>query len=130
MSTTDKHSYVYRSGDLFFGARLRRFLETFLVGSYASPVYITYWSVLHFVSGLLTAYVLTVTNTESPYWVGLGLHTLWEGWQVLIGMAHPLRLTGHNGLVDILMDTVLFMVGMWVYKVVMGSKNGKVSSFH
>lgn len=121
MVSTDKQSYVYRSGDLFFGARLRRALETFLVGSYASPVYITYWSILHFVSGLLTAYVLAEIYTVpgvSPYWVGLGIHTLWEGWQVLIGMAHPLRLTGHNGLVDIVMDTALFMAGMWVYDTV------------
>lgn len=129
MTAVDKQSYVYRSGDLFLGARLRRALETFLVGSYTSPVYITYWSVLHFVSGLLTAYVLMETNTKSPYWIGFGLHTLWEGWQVLIGMAHPLRLTGHNGLVDIVMDTVLFMVGMWVYEVAMGSKVVKASNY-
>jgi hypothetical protein len=119
MTATDKQSYLYRSGDLFAAARVRRFLETFLVGSYQSPVYLTYWSVLHFVSGVLTAYVLVELDPAflpkvSPYWVGLSLHTLWEGWQMLIGMSHPLRLTGHNGIVDIAMDTALFMAGMWV----------------
>lgn len=125
MVAPDKQSYLYRSGDLFAAASVRRFLETFLVGSYRTPVYLTYWSVLHFVSGILTAYVLvrvdsTLLPKVSPYWVGLGLHTLWEGWQVLIGMSHPLRLTGHNGFVDFVMDTALFMVGMWV---VLGNMN-------
>lgn len=113
----DKHSYWYRSGDLFLGERLRRALETFLVGDYTTPIYITYWSVLHFVSGLLVAHALRWwgQTAASAYWIGLGLHTVWEGWQVFIGMANPMRLIGHNGLVDILMDTALFMAGMWVY---------------
>jgi hypothetical protein len=117
MSTSNKHSYLYRSGDLFFGSRIRRMLETFLVGSYTSAVYITYWSVLHFVSGMMFAYAFEknlLSARRQPYWIGLGLHTVWEGWQVLIGMAHPMRTTGHNGLVDILMDTGLFMAGMWI----------------
>ena len=109
----DRSSYLYRSGDLFLGERARRFLETFLLGNYSTPVYITYWSVLHLLSGVAFAYVCAQYSLQSPYVLGFLVHGAWELWQIAIGMSHPLRLTGHNGLVDILMDTLLFLVGMW-----------------
>lgn len=111
--TSPTTSYLYRSGDLFLGERARRFLETFLLGNYSTPIYITYWSILHFFSGVVFAYVCTLYSLQSPYVLGFVVHALWELWQIAIGMSHPLRLTGHNGLVDIVMDTVLFMAGMW-----------------
>lgn len=114
MPPADTASYVYRSGDLFLGARARRVLETFLFGNYNTLIYITYWSVLHFLSGVLFAYVCARYSLQSPYVLGFWVHTAWEAWQVAIGMSHPLRLTGHNGLIDIAMDTALFMAGMWI----------------
>lgn len=118
MNPVDTASYLYRSGDFFFGKRVRRFLETFLIGNYTTPVYITYWSVLHFLSGVLFVYICARYSLQSPYVLGFWLHTAWEAWQVAIGMSHPLRLIGHNGLIDILMDTALFMAGMWVFATV------------
>lgn len=112
----DKNGLLYRSGDLFFGPEIRRFLETFIIGSYQTSIYITYWSVLHLISGVLTYIILTtyIPNNKYPYSVGLILHTLWELWQVYIGSSKPWFWKGHNGLTDFLMDTLLFTLGMYV----------------
>ncbi len=113
----DKDSLLFRSGDLFFGPEMRKFLETFLIGSYDSPIYITYWSILHFISGIITAYILHtyVPNIKHPYSVGFALHTLWELWQVYIGMSRPWNWKGHNGFIDFIMDSALFLAGMYTY---------------
>lgn len=113
----DKDGLLFRSGDFFFSREIRQFLHTFIYGSYESTIYITYWSVLHFISGILTSYVL---KTYMPYIihsyvVGFILHSLWEVWQVYIGMSRPWNWKGHNGFTDLFLDTGLFMAGMYVY---------------
>ncbi len=105
-------NWLYASGDLFFPASIRKFLETFLIGSYDSYIYITYWSILHFVSGILVATLLLKNKANNILLKGFLLHTLWEVWQTLIGMAKPWNLKGHNGFLDIVTDTVLLMLGM------------------
>ena len=45
------------------------------------------------------------------------LHTVWEFWQIFIGMSDPFRLTGNSNLVDIILDTTLFILGAFIYKV-------------
>jgi hypothetical protein len=112
----DKDGLLFRSGDLFFPREIRRFLETFLIGSYQTSIYITYWSVLHFISGVLTYILLTtyIPNIKYPYSVGFVIHTLWELWQVYIGSSKPWNWAGHNGFTDLVMDTALFMLGMYV----------------
>jgi hypothetical protein len=102
------NSLLYQSGDLFFNREIRAFLETPLVGSYQEPFYLTYWSVLHFVSGILFALI------SKSYLAGCMVHSTWELWQVYIGMNKPWNLTGHNGIVDIVTDTLLFLAGMMV----------------
>lgn len=98
--------------------QIKKFLETFLFGSYDSYIYITYWSILHFISGILVAAVLVAKGHEKTlYWKGFLLHTLWEVWQVVIGMSKPWKLNGHNAFLDIVTDTILFMLGMIVYRV-------------
>jgi len=42
------------------------------------------------------------------------IHTIWEYWQIYIGMSKPLRLTYHNNLIDIIFDTVIFMLGSYL----------------
>ena len=39
-------------------------------------------------------------------------HTLWEIWQMMIGMSHPCKIKGAGNLVDVLMDTSFFMAGL------------------
>lgn len=114
-------SWIYRSGDVFAPKHIRAFLETFLYGSYDQTVYITYWSIMHLLSGVFTAIVLQrLKITKHPYWMGFLIHTLWELWQVWINMSKPFKIVGHNNIVDIILDTVLFMIGMGL---VLGQKN-------
>lgn len=101
-----KDSLLYQSGDLFFNQEIRAFLETPLVGSYQEPFYLTYWSILHLVSGFFFALI------SKSYLAGFMVHSTWELWQVYIGMNKPWNLIGHNGLVDIITDTLLFLGGM------------------
>ena len=44
------------------------------------------------------------------------VHTLWELWQMLIGMSKPYKLTGRSNVVDTLMDTVFFMLGAYMLR--------------
>jgi hypothetical protein len=110
-----KDSFIYRSGDLFAPKNVRAFLETFIYGSYNDTVYITYWSVLHLLSGIGLAIVFrTWTMPKNPYIIGFIVHTVWELWQILIKMSNPFKVVGHNNIVDTLLDTALFMFGMWI----------------
>ena len=109
---------LYQSGDLFLPTKARAFLETPLVGSYNETFYITYWSLLHFVSGIFFALIARVYKLQSPYLYGFFAHGAWELWQVYIGMNKPWNLTGHNGIGDITTDTVLFMLGLFIYQII------------
>jgi hypothetical protein len=117
----DKDTLLYRSGDVFMPERIRRFLGTFVYGNYQTPVYITYWSFLHALSGILFAVLLLqasqwipYSHSLNPYSYGFLVHSAWELWQFAIGMNRPFQLRGHNGLIDIVMDTAFFMAGMAV----------------
>lgn len=112
-----KHPF-YASGDLFLPAQVRAFLETELIGRQRDTFYITYWSLMHAVSGVLFGYFVHKlwTVVANFYLIALLVHTCWEGWQVYIGMAHPFSIKGKGNIVDILMDTTLFMTGATIYK--------------
>jgi hypothetical protein len=109
---------LYPSGDLFLPAKIRKFLETELVGRQSNTFYITYWSLIHAVSGLLFGFVMFkfFKVFANYYTIALIVHSFWEMWQVYIGMAHPLALKGKGNIVDILMDTSMFMAGVAIYK--------------
>jgi hypothetical protein len=113
---TDRESLAFRSGDAFFPEKVRRFLGTFVYGSYKTPIYISYWSFMHALSGALFAVVCLKFTAAfpNPYLYGFLVHSAWELWQFAIGMNHPFQLRGHNGLIDIVMDTAFFMAGMAV----------------
>jgi len=103
---------LYDSGDLFLPQAWRDFLSTPLVGNYDTFIYVTGWSFMHLLSGVLFGSFAVYNQIKHPYWVGLALHTIWECWQILIGMNKPWNLTGHNGFVDIVVDTLFFMGGL------------------
>ena len=44
------------------------------------------------------------------------IHTIWELWQMLIGMSKPYKLTGRSNLIDTIMDTIFFMVGAYIVR--------------
>jgi hypothetical protein len=107
---------LFLSGDLFLPKSVRTFLEQYWVGNDRSLVYITNWSLIHLVSGILTGYILkTYWPTYGYYWTGFLIHSVWELWQILVKNTPYWTLRGR---VDVVMDTVLFMFGMWVYHVI------------
>jgi hypothetical protein len=105
---------LFRSGDLFLPFAVRRFLEQYSVGSDTSLLYINNWSIVHLLSGVLTAYVLLRIGSQKDLYVqALLLHTSWELWQIL-GKNTLIGTT--RGQLDVLMDTAFFMAGVWLYK--------------
>lgn len=109
-----KTDYIFQSGDLFLSKYMRSFLETFIYGNYKQSIYITYWSIMHLLSGIVVAYVFKYYEITEPYFKGFIIHSLWELWQIFIGMSYPYKFTGKNNIFDILLDTVFFMFGMWL----------------
>jgi len=101
---------LYLSGDLFLPKPMREVLERYWIGNDRTIIYITNWSLMHVLSGILTGYILlTYAPSYSYYSTGFVIHSAWELWQILVKNTpyHTLR-----GVVDIGMDTLLFMVGM------------------
>lgn len=93
-------------GDLFLPQPVKSFLEIYLVGNDRTLIYITFWSVVHFFSGMLTAQFLT----PSP-WAAFWIHTAWEILQLVIKNTPWTA----RGFIDIAMDTALFMGGFLAY---------------
>jgi hypothetical protein len=65
---------------------------------------------MHVLSGIITGYLLiTYAPTYSYYWTGFWIHSAWEFWQILVKNT-PYWTT--RGVVDIGVDTAMFMAGM------------------
>jgi hypothetical protein len=101
------------TGDLLLPKNIKDFLELYLIGSDKSIFYITIWSIIHFISGCAFALLFIFTETGLSYtkiqsfWIAFGVHLLWELWQILItNTPRTIR-----GLVDTIVDTILFMLG-------------------
>jgi hypothetical protein len=104
--------FLFLSGDLFLPKRIRSFLETYHMGNDRSILYITNWSLVHFFTGILTAWILAVHYPGyDTLWTGFLLHTMWEIWQLAVQNT-PWTL---RGILDIGMDTLLFMIGFLAY---------------
>jgi hypothetical protein len=108
----DWNRILFKSGDLFLPKQVRAFLEYYYIGNLKSTLYITNWTIIHFLSGIITAYLLaTRTNyaTQKILLVSLLIHTLWELWQIY-GENTPIWT--RRGQVDVFVDTVAYMVGV------------------
>ena len=86
-------------------------------------LYINGWTGVHFLSGFIAGwlylrYIRDRTNRhtlkDNYYWNLFLLHTLWELWQVFIGMAKPWKLEGGSNLIDSIIDTGAFMLGAYL----------------
>jgi hypothetical protein len=109
----EKKHPLFDSGDIFLPEPLRKLLSTHIIGNDESTFYITYWSIVHFISGMLCAVaLLRFTRLRPIYSYGFIIHTTWELWQVNIGMAKPMNISGENNIVDSVVDTILFLLGM------------------
>ena len=94
---------LYRTGDLYLPPKIVHFLDQYIVGSNRSLLYINLWSILHLFSGIFTAIYIT----DNIYYAFI-LHTIWELWQILIGMT---KYRTMRGMLDICMDTIMFLAG-------------------
>jgi len=111
------NSLVYRSGDLWFTGKVKEFLDTVVIGNY-NTIYLNRWSFMHFLSGFLVGKILLKLNYNSKlkyYSYGLVIHTLWEIWQISIGMTQSHKqLFGKGGFSDFVIDTLMFLTGMFL----------------
>lgn len=114
---------LYRSGDLFLPKSVRTILEQYYIGNDKTVFYITNWSFVHLLSGVLTGYILVKWYSNLPYYTtGFIIHGIWELWQIFIGMTKWKTLRGQ---MDIFVDTVMFMVGMFLFSRLFTGKDGK-----
>lgn len=105
---------LYLSGDLFLPKSVRTFLERYWIGNDKTLIYVTNWSLMHVLSGILVGAILLNKFPEySYYWTGFWVHSVWELWQVLVKNTPYWTL---RGFLDIWMDTLLFMIGMKLYQ--------------
>lgn len=101
---------LFRSGDVFLPKPARSVLERYHYGSNQSLVYVSNWSLVHAISGMIVGWVLLTRYPEQDYyWTGFWLHNAWEVWQVLIKNTPYWTWRGR---IDILTDTAFFMGGM------------------
>jgi hypothetical protein len=109
----EKDSWVYRSGDIWLPRRYVALLGTYLIGDDTTLFYITYWHGMHLLSGVLFGLLLLFYKVPSPVLTYLVLHTLWELWQLWIGMTKPTV----RGLLDIGVDTLAGLLGLALIRV-------------
>lgn len=110
----DRSDWIYRSGDVFLPPSVRSFLKEYWIGDDTSLFYITNWTFVHMISGIITGYILLNYFSKKDYYItGFILHTVWEFWQILIGMTKIRTLRGQ---IDTIVDTISFMFGMILLK--------------
>ena len=109
---------IYNSGDAFLPEKIKKILVTDLIGTSKQTFYISGWSIVHLINGIIIGYIYLYFNGDRRLYMFnlFTLHTLWEFWQILIGMAKPYKLTGPSNLIDTIMDTILFMLGAYILR--------------
>ena len=114
----DWNKVIYKSGDFFIPPSIKKMLDRSIYRTSNYSFYIEVWHILHFISGLLLGLIYIKfgygRNFTKYLWDLFIIHTIWEYWQVYIGMSHPLRLTYNNNLLDIIFDTFVFMFGSYL----------------
>ena len=109
---------LYKSGDAFLPKLLRDFLDRGFYPDKTETFYINGWTGVHFIFGIVFGLIfMHLFHYDKKYYLHLFIiHTLWEVWQVLIGMAKPWTLSGSSNLLDSIVDTVVFMVGGYLVR--------------
>ena len=113
---------IYTSGGILFPENIKRILSTDIIGTSKKTFYISGWSIVHVISGIIFGYLYLYFNYDIRFYTlkMLAFHTIWELWQVLTDVAKPYKLTGNGNLVDSIMDTIFFMIGayiIWLYQI-------------
>lgn len=112
---------LYRSGDVFLPKEIKKWLDTPIYSRKTDTYYfyIDMWSFLHMISGLLIGYIyLHLVKVQHKYYYTMFVtHTIWETWQVIIGMSKPFSSTTRNNSIDVIVDTIVFLCGAYIAKI-------------
>jgi hypothetical protein len=119
--------FLYNSGDLFLPREMNRFLNMYIIGNPETALYIKNWSLFHVFSGIIIGYFvnkyLIIRNPpidkiilNNFYFKMLMFHTVFEIWQIFIENSNPFVFKGHGNFIDIIVDTILFMIGAFIFK--------------
>jgi hypothetical protein len=122
MNKLSLQNIIYNSGDAFLPEKIKYILGLDLIGTSKKTFYVSGWSIIHFINGLIMGYLYLYYKWNPKFYMFklFILHTIWELWQMLIGMAKPYTLTGRSNLMDTIVDTVFFMLGAYsvrLYKI-------------
>jgi hypothetical protein len=118
MNTIYLKNIIYNSGDVFLPEKVKNILGTDLIGTSKNTFYVSGWSIVHFINGIIVGYIYLYFKGDIRLYTFklIILHTIWECWQMLIGMAKPYKLTGRSNLMDTIMDTIFFMLGAYIIR--------------
>jgi hypothetical protein len=103
------------STDLFLPRQIIDILDINFIGDTTKTFYINGWSVLHFLSGVIIAIFFNKYKPVHPYLRAFAIHSIWELWTIAIGTSKPYTVVGKSNLIDILVDTLLFMIGFSIF---------------
>jgi hypothetical protein len=116
MNEEKKETLLLQSAGLFLPRKIQDFLDIYHVGNDKSTFYITNWTLMHFLSGVLIAYILSLykykLNKQQIFITAFLIHTAWEIWQIFVGST-PIYTT--RGQLDFIVDTLAFMLGVALY---------------
>jgi hypothetical protein len=118
MNKKNIEKIIYGSGDMFLPEKIKNKLNRDLIGDTNKTFYLSSWSIFHLIIGIISGYIYIYFNWDMRVYTFkmFILHTIWELWQMLIGMSNPFKLTGRSNLVDTIMDTILFMLGAYIVR--------------
>ena len=114
--TVSFNDIIYNSGDVFLPKSIRDLLMQGIYFDNKKIFYLNGWTLMHLLSGIIVGFIYIYLNKPLKYYYYkmFVIHTLWELWQILIGMSHPYRLTGNSNLIDIIIDTLAFMLDSYL----------------
>ncbi len=114
--TVSFNDIIYNSGDVFLPKQIINLLKKGIYFDNKTMFYLNGWTLMHLLSGIIVGFIYIYLNKPLKYYYYkmFVIHTLWELWQMLIGMSHPYKLTGNSNLIDIIIDTAAFMLGSYL----------------
>jgi len=109
---------LYNSGDAFLPEKIKQLLSTDFIGSSKKTFYVSGWSIVHFMNGIIIGYLYLYFNWDRRLYMFklFIIHTLWELWETILGMSKPYNLTGRGNIIDMIMDTLFFMLGAYILR--------------
>jgi len=118
MNETLLQQFLYNSGDAFLPEKIKQLLSTDFIGSSTKTFYVSGWSIVHFMNGIIIGYLYLYFNWDRRLYMFklFIIHTLWELWETILGMSKPYNLTGRGNIIDMIMDTLFFMLGAYILR--------------